>query len=312
MYSTTSLNPFQEMALGAKAAAQQDGNTDLKEAAPPTTSGPKEVSDLESVTRTSTDGVAYETTTPDLFVHPLNRATQDGVPLVAVDTPAPKGTKVKTFVGNSNFDIGAALGKAFVARHPDPTSTAVLGIDIPELSVLQGRMKGLQHVIKKKLPHMKVVGPLDSKNSPTDTYNAWNSFVHKYTNAAAFIGVGGVDGVALPEIMKKTGRKFLAGSADVPPQALQNVKNGSLFALSSPEHWMKGYIAMKVLIDHARKCTALPDGWWNSGNLLITKKNIDSILARQKNNKTRLAWFEKHDIPQQLANPPVKPMSAAN
>lgn len=312
VYTTTSLNPFQEMALGAKAAAQEDGNVNLTEVAPPTTDGPKEVQQFESVMHTATDGIAMETVTPNLFVRPLNQATSANVPLVAVDTPAPPGTKVPLFVGNSNFDIGAALGNAFVGQHPDPNGEVVLGIDIPALSVLQDRMKGLQSVIKAKLPQMKIVGPLNSQNSPTDTYNAWNSFVGAYPKAVGFIGVGGVDGVALPEIKQKTGKKFLAGSADVPPAALQNVKNGSLFALSSPEHWMKGYIAIHELIQHDRTCKPMPSGWWNTGNLLITKANVDSILARQKDNSTRLAWFKQHDIPQQLASPPIKPMSEAN
>lgn len=313
VYATTSLNPFQEMAKGAKAAAKQDGNVDLKAAAPAkSNSGPQEVSDFESVTRTQSDGVAYETTSPDLFVHPVQKATKDEVPLVAVDTPAPKGTQVKTFVGNSNYDIGADLGNEFVKQHRGTKGTVVLGIDIPELSTLQGRMKGLKKTIEKKRPDMKIVGPLDSKNSPTDTYNAWNGFVQKYTDADAFLGVGGVDGTALPKIKEKTGKKYLAGSADVPPKALDNVKDGSLFALSSPEHWMKGYIAMKLLIDHNRKCKKLPDGWWNSGNRLITKKNVDSILARQKSDKARFEWFKKHDIGKQLKDRPVKPMAKAN
>ncbi len=312
IYSTTSQDPFQEMAMGASYAAKQDGHVDLTESAPSAPDGPKEVADFESAIHTSTDGIAMETVAPNLFVRPLNQATKAGIPLVAVDTPAPKGTDVPLFVGNSNYNIGADLGKAFVAQHPDPKGTVVLGNDIPTLSVLVNRMKGLQATIKKDLPHMKIVGPVDTKNGTTETFNAWNALVHKYSDAEAFIGVGSVDGVALPQIKQKTGRKFLAGSADVPPQALQNVKDGTLFALSSPEHWMKGYIAMHELIHHARSCKPIPKGWWDTGNLLITKKNIDQMITRQKSAASRAKWFMKHDVPKQLANPPIKPISKAN
>ena len=158
---------------------------------------------------------------------------------------------------------------------------------------------------------MKVTGPLDSKSSPTDNYNAWKSIVQAHPDAAAFIGVGGQDGVSLPLIAKQTGRKFLAGSADLPPEAVQAVKDGSLFALSSPEHWMKGYIAVHLLIEARRKCTPVPEGWWNSGNLLVDKTNVDDILARQQSPQTRKAWFQK-EIDKQLASPPLSPLDQAN
>ena len=158
---------------------------------------------------------------------------------------------------------------------------------------------------------MKVTGPLDSKSSPTDNFNAWKSIVQAHPEAAAFVGVGGQDGVSLPLIAKQTGRKFLAGSADLPPEAVQAVKDGSLFALSSPEHWMKGYIAVHLLIEAKRKCTAVPEGWWNSGNLLVDKTNVDDILARQQSPQTRKAWFQK-EIDQQLASPPLSPLDQAD
>src|SRR3954447_12007173 len=66
VYAATDQNPFQEMALGAKAAADEDGNVDLNEAAPTSVDGPKAVSLFQAASKTATDGIAYETVTPDL------------------------------------------------------------------------------------------------------------------------------------------------------------------------------------------------------------------------------------------------------
>jgi ABC-type sugar transport system substrate-binding protein len=311
VYADTTQNPFQEMALGAQAAADDDGNVKLQLSAPSGIDGPKEVLLFQAASRTATDGIAYETVTPDLFVRPLNSATDAGVPVVAVDAGPPPGTKVKTFVANSNTKLGELLGDAFAAQNPAATGEVVLGNDIPSLQLLVQRLNGVQSVIKAKLPTMKVTGPLDSKSSPTDNFNAWKSIVQAHPEAAAFLGVGGQDGVSLPLIAKQTGRKFLAASADLPPEAVQAVKDGSLFALSSPEHWMKGYIAVHLLIEAKRKCAAVPEGWWNSGNLLVDKTNVDDILARQQSPQTRRTWFQK-EIDKQLANPPLSPLDQAN
>lgn len=313
VYATTSQNPFQEMAAGAKAAADQDGNVNLVTQAPSDVNEQKEVQMLESVTRTATDGIAWESVAPDLFVRSLQAVKKAGIPLIAVDNMTPKGVTPDLLVSNSNFEVGVKLGEAFVAQKPDPTGTAVLGNDIPTLGVLVARMNGLISVIKKDLPKMKIVGPFNANGAGGVTQNttAWQSEVNAHPNATAFIGVGGPDGISLPLIKQKTKGTWLAGSADIPPQALQGVKDGSLFALSSPEHFMKGYIAMYELIQHARNCTPIPSGWWNSGTLLITSKNIDAVLARQKSEAAKLAYFEPV-IKQQLANPPIKPFSALN
>jgi ribose transport system substrate-binding protein len=313
VYADTTQNPFQEMALGAQAAADEDGNVNLQLSAPTGIDGPKEVSLFQAAARTAKDGVAYMTVTPDLFVRPLNTATDAGVPVIAVDAGPPPGAKgVKTFVANSNTKLGELLGEAFVKQNPQADGKVVLGNDIPSLQLLVQRLQGVQNVLKAKLPNLKIVGPVDTKSEPTANTVAWRSFVQANPDAIAFIGVGSQDGVALPLIAKQTGRTYLAGSADLPPEAMQAVKDGpTLFALSSPEHWMKGYIALHLLIEAKRKCKPVPEGWWNSGNLLVEKSNVADIIARQQTPESRKAWF-KPEIAKQLANPPLSPIEQAN
>lgn len=312
VYASTTQNPFQEMALGAQAAADDDGNVNLQLSAPTGIDGPKQVSLFQAAARTAVDGVAYMTVTPDLFVRPLNTATDAGVPVIAVDAGPPPGTNVKTFVANSNTKLGELLGEAFVAQSPDPEGKVVLGNDIPSLQLLVQRLKGVQNVLRAKLPNMEVVGPVDTKSEPTENTVAWRGFVQSNPDADAFIGVGSQDGVALPLIAKQTGRTYLAGSADLPPEAMQAIKEGSvLFALSSPEHWMKGYLAMHLLIESKRTCEPVPEGWWNSGNLLVDKSNVDDIIARQQSPESRKAWF-KQEIDKQLADPPLGPLDRAD
>ncbi|WP_242905030.1 sugar ABC transporter substrate-binding protein [Actinomadura terrae] len=314
VYATTTQNPFQEMAFGAKAAAAADGKVTLNASAPTGVNGPAQVQLFRSAIRNSKDGLALQSLAPDLFVRPLVQADDDDIPTVAVDAAPPKGTKTKLFIGNSNTEVGRALGEEFIKHVPKGTrGEVVIGNDIPGLRLLSQRIDGLTSVIKKERPELTIKGPFDSKSEPTDNYNAWNSIVKANPKAIAFLGVGGQDGVSLPLIQKQTGRKFLAGSCDIDPAALKAVKDGSLFALSSPEHWLKGYVALQLMIDHQRKGTKLPEGWWNPGTLVINAANIDQVLARQVNEQSRTAYF-KTITQQQLANPGkyLKPLSQAD
>ena len=72
-------------------------------------------------------------------------------------------------------------------------------------------------------------------------------------------------------------------------------------ALVSPEHWLKGYLAIKLMADSAQKDEALPEGMWNSGALIVDSKNIDEIIARQKGETERAEYF-KPVVEKQLAN----------
>ena len=222
----------------------------------------------------------------------MQQASDRDIPLAAVDTAPPPGTKVGLYVGNSNNELGAALGNEFLKHVPaNAKGEVVIGDDIPGLELLTQRINGLTAVIRKARPGLTISGPFDTKSEPTDNFNAWQGVVKAHPNAVAYLGVGGQDGVSLPRIEQQTGRRFLAGSADLPPEALQGVKNGYLFALSSPEHWLKGYIAMRLLIEAKRTGRPLPTGWWNPGTLVVNSANVDQIIRRQADAASRAAYF---------------------
>jgi ribose transport system substrate-binding protein len=304
VYPTTTTNFAQEMALGAKAAAGDTPGVKLTEAAPAEVNGPKQVQLFQAATRTSKNGVAMMTLTPDLFLRPLNTAHQAGVPLVAVDVPPPKGAEeaVKLLIGNSNVEIGQDLAKALLPKIPkDAKGEILIGTDTPGLIVLEQRNQGFQQVIKKERPGIKFL-VFDAKQSPTDNYNTWSAQVKAHPNAIAYVGPGSQAAVSLTRIQKQKGqKKLLVGADDLDPVALEGVRDGYVEALVSPEHWLKGYLAVKLMAQAAQSGKALPEGLWNPGALIVNSKNIDKILARQQSPASRTAFF-KPIVDQQLAN----------
>jgi ribose transport system substrate-binding protein len=300
--ATTTQNAFQEMAFGAKAAAGVEG-VKLNSAAPNGIDGPKEVQLFQAATQTSKDGIATMTTTPDLFVRPFSQAVARGIPQVSVDTPPPAGSNVTTFVGNDNVQVGQTLANAMLEKIPENAQgEIVLGNPIPGLPVLDQRVQGIKQVLQQKRPNIKLVGPLNTGPEPTQNFNAWQGIVKAHPNAIAFLDPGDQAAVSLARIQEQTGKKLLVGGADVDPIALQAVKDGRVYALADPEHWLKGYIAIALLARQARDGKALPKGWWNPGASLVNAQNIDRIMARQKNNATRTAFY-KATVDKQLADP---------
>ena len=116
----------------------------------------------------------------------------------------------------------------------------------------------------------------------------------------------------LAQIQKQTGSHFLVGGCDLEADGLKAINDGYVYALASPEHWLKGYIAVKLLAQHAQSGKALPAGWWNPGALVVNRSNVANIIARQHDEASRARWF-KAVVNEQFAQQSeyVKPLSAA-
>jgi ABC-type sugar transport system substrate-binding protein len=310
VYATTTLNPMQEMAYGSTAAAKAK-DVKLSSTAPSGNDGAAQVQLFQSATRTAADGISYETLTPDLFVRPLKDAVAKKIPVVAVDTPPPAGSGVDLYVGSSDYEIGKALATKMLDKIPaDATGEVVIGNAIPGLIVLDLRAKGITDVIKAKRPGVKVVGPLGTAPEPTANFSAWDGIVKAHPDAVAYLGTGAQDVVSLATIAKKRGTALLIGGVDLDPAALEALQSGTVYAIVSPEHWLKGFVAMSLLSDQAKGDAKMPKGWWDSGYLVVDSANIADVVARQKDKASRSAWFEKVAA-KQLAAPDkhIRPLS---
>ncbi len=310
VYDTTAENFAQEMSLGAAAAAKATGVT-LTNTAPPTASGSQQVQLFQAAEQTSKNGIALATLFPDLFIRPFKQAESASIPTIAVDAPPAAGSGVTLFIGNDNFYLGVQLANALLPKIARGAKGQILiGTDTPGLPVLTARNQGFEATVKKARPGVTFLN-FDSTQEPSTNYSAWSSAVQAHPNALAYVGPGSQDAASLYEIEKKTGQHYLVGADDLDPNALAGVAAGLVQALVSPEHWLKGYIAVSLLAQHALHGTPLPTGWWNPGSLVVDKANIAQIMTRQSSAASRTAFFQK-EVAFELAHPSkyLKPMSA--
>jgi ABC-type sugar transport system substrate-binding protein len=309
VYDTTAENFAQEMSLGAAAAAKATGIT-LTNTAPPTANGAQQVQLFQAAQQTSQNGIALATLFPDLFIRPLRQAESAGIPTIAVDAPPAPGSGVTLFIGNNNYYLGVQLADALLPKIPKGAKGQILiGTDTPGLPVLTARNAGFMATVKKARPGVTFIN-FDSTQEPSTNYSAWNTAVQAHPSALAYVGPGSQDAASLYEIEKKTGKHYLVGADDLDPNALAGVADGLVQALVSPEHWLKGYIAVYLLAQHALHGTPLPKGWWNPGSLVVDKANIALILKRQQSAASRYAFF-KNEVASELAHPStyLKPLS---
>jgi ABC-type sugar transport system substrate-binding protein len=306
-------NAFQEMADGAKVAAQNNGDK-LSEAAPPsvTQDATTEVQEFQSAESTAKDGIAVMTTDPPDFAQPEAQAEANGIPVVAVDACSLPTANVPTCVANDNQAVGFAIGKKLTSQIPkNSAGTVVVGDDIPQLQLLGYRIQGMENALKAYDPNLQFTQTYNVTADPTSNQQQWSSLVSQYPNAVAYIAPGDQDAVSFVNIEKQTGKHYLVIACDVDPVALKGVQQGQIYGLGDPEHFLKGYFAIWLLSQHA-KGKSLIKGWWNPGDGTITKSNIKAIMKRETSNATRYAFY-KSIITKETKNPSkyIKSLSAA-
>jgi ribose transport system substrate-binding protein len=310
--ANTQLNFSLEMAAGYRFGVNTVGGVGEQVVGPDIVDGPKQEKLFQQLLETNKGGISVFSLTQDLLIDDYRQASKDGIPVVAIDNPPSANSKVGTFVGNDNRELGRMLADQAIARiPPNATGTIVLGTSSPGAAVLDRRADGMRDELHKKLPGVTVLGPFDTKQDVTNNLDAWTVLVSANPTALAFLGTGDADGWNLASIRQRTHGKWLAGAFDLDPRSMQAVKAGDLL-LVSPEHYLKGAVAGYLQAERAKNGVRLPSGWVFTPGLDVTQANIDAIMAREASPAAKDAWFapEVHDILSHISAR-IRPLSQA-
>lgn len=289
-YWDTRTYAFQLMNKGAQAVAAADPAIDLKAAAPDAGDPAKLLPMFQALAQTQTDGIVLQALAADPFYRPVLATTQAGTPVVAIDAPPPADAGVDLFITNDNVALGKMLADEILKSIPAGTKgEIVIGTNGPSVPPLQARVQGMTDAIKAARPEITVTEPISTygtSGSPQENYTAWDGILKTHPDALAYLAPGAQDAVSMALVQQRGNLKFLAGGMDLEPPAIEAVQNGYVTALVSPEHWLKGYIATKILADHAENGTAIPKCTWDTGGLVVNSANIADIAARQATDES--------------------------
>jgi ribose transport system substrate-binding protein len=309
-----SQNFAQEMMAGAEAAGEEFG-VDVQVIAPTTLDGPAQVRMFEDAMRTATDGIAIETLTPDLLVRAQARAVQQGIPVVSVDTPPLEGSNVTSYIGNDNIAAGSMLAEEAIRRLQEAGTTqgsAVVASPIPGIPTLDNRAAGMAQAFRENLQGFEVVGPVASAPDPTGNFAAWNNLVQANSEASVFLDAGDAALASLARINRDNGGRYLTGAFDLNEAGLEAVADGTNFAAADPQHFLKGYLATRMLIESALGERDMFEGWWVSTAELVTQENVADIQARQEGGNAAKVEYYADLVEEQLADPPLRDLAEVN
>ena len=181
-----------------------------------------------------------------------------------------RAARSRLYVGNDNYELGATLAKEALKRlGADPQGTIVVGVPEPRRPGARQPGQGHQRHVHEEGSRRQGAGPVPDLQRPGQNFSAWSSLVNANPGALAFLGVGDADSYDLAKIKKQSGGKYLVAGFDVDAKTLEASRTACYSARLDPEHFLKGYIAMQLLIDTVRAARTLPKGWFKTPGLVV-------------------------------------------
>jgi len=278
-----------EMLGGFTAGAEEVDGVNVRATGTDLVDGPKQVEMFQGLTATQPGGITVFSYTPDLLAPVEAAADKKGIPQIALDTPPAPSSNVKLLVANDNVELGRQLAATIAGQLPPSSKgTIVVGTETPGAQVLDQRAQGMRDEFAKRLPGVTVLGPLDTKQDPSENLTGWRVLVRANKHALAFLSTG-EEAENLVKVRRETNGTWLAGAVTGTHDALLAVKAGDLFTVSA-EYRTEGMVAGRLQARHAATGERLPTGWIMVPGMPVTPDNVDEILTRDASTASRDAW----------------------
>ena len=286
----TKTDAFVQMANGGKAVGDLDPRVNVERAAPDTGDPQRQAALFGPIAQTQTDGIVLQSLAADPLFRVVKEATDNGIPVAAIDAPPPNDAGVGLFITADNYGLGMQLAEAVLALVPADASGPVIigntGVGVPPLDQ---RAQGMIDKIGELRPDLEIVGPISTMGTAAtsaEVYAAWDGLLKNNPDAVAVMAPSAQDATAMGLLAKRADFDLPSGGFDLEAGNLQAVKEGTVDYVMSPEHWLSGYVATRALANAALAGEDPIQGLMLLPGLLVSSENVDAIIARQESEET--------------------------
>lgn len=235
---------------------------------------------LEQVIAKKPAGIALSAIDPKALNPVIDKAHEQGIPLVLFDSDAPL-SKASTYVGTNNMEAGAEAARRMAEFLDGKGETAI--ITQPRQYNHQERTKGFEQTIKQKYPNMKVAAVLDGKGDELTSKKEAAKILEKNPSIKGIFTTeaNGANGVARAVKAAGLEREVCIIGFDKDKKTLDGIKSGSISATMGQDTWQMGYWSLHMLffsnhhLKHERPLPAAID----TGITIITKENVAAYYA---------------------------------
>ena len=284
-----------EIQAGGDAAAKETG-VELDVSAPSTFDPPAAISQVNNFLSSGVDGLAIAPEPAPLWTRALTDAvTKTNGNTVALQTPPPAGTTVKTYVGVDATELGRQIAEEAIKSSglgPDTTGEVIIGKCTTQSTPLTQTTGGMAEAVKQALPKATVLDPFDSNSVPAQNFAAWEQEMRAHPDAVLVLGSCDQDGESMVKAKQVTGGHWAIGATATTPGVLAAIADGTVASSVAQNWYVAGYTVVRLLAEGLQQGTTPVEGWINPGTTVITKANVAEIVARDASPEGQAAFYK--------------------
>lgn len=268
---------FNYAKIGAEQEAKKLGDVDILWNAPASADQLRQKEILESAITQHVDGIAISALNGDFLTDTINKAIDQGIPVVMWDSDAPK-SKRYAFYGVDDYASGQIMGQQAVKLLNGKGAVAI--ITSYGATNLQRRLDGVKDALAKA-PGITIVETYDIKEDPVRCAEIISTGTRRYPDLSAWISVGGWPVFTRNATAAVDPSKTKVISFDTIQPALDLLREGKVTVLLGQKYFGWGSEPTKILYDikHGKMpASRIID----SGVDLVTKDNVDQYEAQFK------------------------------
>ena len=264
---------FNYAKIGAEREAAKLGDVEVLWNAPASADQLKQKEILESYSTQRGDGIASSALNGDFLTDTINRAIDEGIPVVTWDSDAPKSKRL-AFYGVDDFKSGQIMGQEAVKMLGGKGKVAI--ITSYGASNLQSRLDGVKDVLAKN-PGMQIVEVYDIKEDALRCGEIISTGTRRYPDLGAWISVGGWPVFTRNALAAVDPSKTKVISFDTNPPAPDLLKDGKVQVLLGQKYFGWGSETVRLLHD-IKNGRMPPSPMIDSGVDVVTKDNVDAYV----------------------------------
>ena len=277
-----------EIKNGAEAACE-DMAVDCEVTGPARMDAPTAIQMFEGLLAKMPSGMALVPNPQDPWKPILNQYAEEAKIIAVTNGDAP-GTPRQFYVGADEVAFGKALAQAVIDAGIT-SGKVIIGSCYPPALPLQQRDQGLREIFAN-YPDIDVLETFDSTAEQTTNYAFWENIVTAHPDIKAGIGLCTFEGPTFADLMPKLDIDFVTVTADLIPETLAAIRDGSVDAAIGQHPYLQGYLPMYFMARYTLEGVEMPNGHVRLPAEIVTKDNLDVVLERQNDQQKAYEWYK--------------------
>ena len=253
-------------------------------AGPPDQNPERQANDMDSIIARKPAGILIAPGDPKMLIPYINKAMDQGIPVICIDTDAPESKRIAYF-GTENYNAGV-IGAKTLAELIGGKGKVCISTR-PGQWNLDERLRGYRKTFEKDYPGITIVQVIDDETKYAVGQQRAGAVLNQHPDLAGFAGCNAASGPGVARAVKDAGKvgKVKVVAMDADKAILDLIDEGVIQASVAQRQYRMAYIGVRYLygLNHGKYRapgdTTKPDlpeipKVIDTGTKVVTKDNV--------------------------------------